>query len=344
MILRWATSVWALVFWGIILIAILAWGFLKASQGQRRHWIRRAVLVLMVILICMTPSVPSGFKQEVNNIEVFFVLDRSISMMALDQDGDHPRMERATEDIKELAKDLPGSRYAAITFASQSQSALPLTTDAHAVKSWADTVVVENSIYASGSSVESVSETLYKELSKAKERHPANIRLVFLLSDGENTIDPNELNSYDETVSWDLIKPLVDGGLVLGYGTEAGGKMRETSDLADGDTEAAKRAPFIKDPQTGKDAISHEDPDHLRKIAEQLGIKFEQRSGRPNFTDDIKAMTEKAEQAAVEDNRSQVSIYRDFVWPFVWVAVAMAVWEFVYLGSRFRRLREDKRR
>lgn len=343
MTLRWGTPPVAFVLFTVILVALLAWGFLRASRNQRIHWVRRTILVAMCLIIGITPAVPSGVKEEVNNIEVFFVLDRSISMVAMDQDGDHPRLEAATSDIKELTNDLAGSRYAAITFASNSQSALPLTTDAHAVKSWADTVIPESPLYASGSSVESVTHTLNTELTKAKERHPANIRLVFLMTDGENTVDPSS-QTDQQILPWTDLKPLIDGGMVLGYGTEQGGKMHDTTNLTSDGWDSLKNARFIMDPETGKEAISKANPQHLKEIADQLGLQFEMRSGKPDFKDAVKKMTEHAKQVALADNRSETKLYREFVWPFVWVAIAMMLWELLYLGNRFRKLKEDKRR
>lgn len=342
MTLRWAVDPFTFTVMSALMVLALAIGFLRSSKGGRWTWIRRTILVAMAMLIGMTPSIPSGTTKEATNIEVFFVLDRSVSMLADDQADAPSRLKAATEDIKKLTTDLAGSRFAALTFSSELASAVPLTTDGHAISSWADTVTAEQMLYASGSSVSVVPQRLAQTLQTAKERHPSHIRLVVLLTDGEDTMDSTKTISPE----WSQVKELCDGGLVLGYGTTKGGKMPEYQDGFDqeDDKKPSKPTSYVMDPETGQVAISKANPERLKQIAQATGLNFAMRTGPYDFTQLVRKVQDEAKAEAVEDNRSEVTVYRDFVWPFVWVAVAMLAWELYYLGDRRRRLKEDRKR
>jgi Ca-activated chloride channel family protein len=74
------------------------------------------------------------------------------------------------------------------------------------------------------------------------------------MSDGEVTND-REGASYGDFAQF------IDSGAVLGYGSEAGGRMRENHS-------------YIYDYDTGKDAISRIDEENLKAIAQDMGVMY----------------------------------------------------------------------
>ena len=94
-----------------------------------------------------------------------------------------------------------------------------------------------------------------KSLLESSAHKEDKTTVVFFISDGEITGD-EALGSFSELAG------LVDGGAVLGFGTESGGKM---SDSYGG---------YVYDYDSYDDAVSRIDEANLRKIASDLGIEY----------------------------------------------------------------------
>src|SRR5690606_10570666 len=125
------------------------------------------------------------------------------------------RLDGARLDVVSLSGDVPGASYSVIGFAAESGTQLPLTGDRVAVRAWAETVTQEVTSASTGTQPDRPLTILQRVLEDAQRREPASIRLVFFLSDGEQTVE-GELESFAP------LAPLVDGGAVLGYGTAGG--------------------------------------------------------------------------------------------------------------------------
>lgn len=310
---------WALLF--VALPLVLFCGAMLAVRRDRRvAWLRRLGIALAIALIAIGPSTTLTTASTVqSNAEIFFVVDRTGSMAAEDYDGGSPRLDGVRHDLEEIVAAFPGARYSIIAWDSQATRQLPLTTDARAVRSWADTVRQELTSFSTGSQVDRPLGALAEALTGAAERTPSNVRLVYFLSDGENT--DGESSSADATLaSFAPLAPLVDGGAVLGYGTTEGGRMR----VWDGFT-PAEEAPYITDPTNGgAEAVSRIDEVTLRTIAEELGVDYVHRV----TPDTVEAFTSGVDvQEIAGDGRRQHVIYQPIVWPFASVALALLVWE-----------------
>ncbi|MGC0251936.1 vWA domain-containing protein [Pseudactinotalea sp. Z1748] len=319
MTLRMMWPLWVTVIVFAPLLALTIWQSVR-SRGQRRlHWLRRGAMVLALIVIALTPAVPSTQSTQVtSNAELFFVVDRTGSMAAEDYNGTHPRLEGVRHDLVALTEAMPGARYTIIGFDSQATQQLPLTTDARAVRSWAETLNQEITAYSAGTAVDRPLETLGDSLSAAAERNPANVRLVFFLSDGENT---NEADG-GEAASYAPLAELVDGGAVLGYGTPQGGTMRSYDGTAN--SGPGTDAPYIIDPATGEPAVSVIDEDQLRTIAADLGLDYDHRIS-PDDVDHLVSGIDVAEIA--EDGRRDVRHYADVYWPAAALLALLLAWE-----------------
>ncbi|UNX54691.1 VWA domain-containing protein [Georgenia sp. TF02-10] len=189
MILRLVWPLWALAVVLGPLLLLCGWAWWQARRGgdDGGPWLRRAAMVLATLVIGLAPAVPAETVRVATDAEVFFVVDRTGSMAAEDHDGGRPRLAGVREDLVGLLEALPGARYSVIAFDSQASRQLPLTSDARAVRSWAETLRQEITGYSAGSSVERPLTALTTALTGAAERNPAHVRIVFFLSDGENT-------------------------------------------------------------------------------------------------------------------------------------------------------------
>jgi Ca-activated chloride channel homolog len=316
---------WAVVF--VPLLALAGWQLVVAWRGPARGvavgargaWVRRTGLVALLALVGLGPSVPVTDRDTaVANVDLFFVVDRTGSMAAEDFDGANERLVGVRHDITSLTADVPGARYSIISFDSQASRQLPLTSDARAITSWADTFRREITAYSQGSLTDRPLDELTTALQGAATDHPANTRLVFFLSDGEQT-------AGGEPRSFEDLAALVDGGAVLGYGTAEGGRMKEYAPGAD-----PAAATYITDPSRATvddpepDALSVIDEENLRAIADQLGVPYVHRT-TTGPTAELVAGVDPQQVAA--DGRRQVTAFRPVVWPLALGAAVLLGFE-----------------
>lgn len=266
--------VWILGTMSGVLVAFGIWQwFRNRKHAGAWHWIVRVLLVLVLLVIALRPTIPGTHRPPaaVGDLDVYFVVDTTSSMAAEDwdvvggangTDAGRPatRLDGAKADIAAIADRLAGARFSLVTFDAVTVQRVPLTTDASALDSAVEAMTQEITNYSRGSSIDAPVEFLTTLLTKAEEQDADRNRIVFYLGDGEQT-------SGKAVASFDPIAPLVQGGAVLGYGTEAGGRMREFS----GFEELSPR--YIQDYTTGTDALSHADDATLTSIATQLGVQ-----------------------------------------------------------------------
>ncbi len=225
---------------------------------------RRIGIVLTLVVILVQPGFGTrAAPSQVADIEVLVVVDRTRSMAALDyQDG--PRIYGVQKDLADLAEALPTARFAMLTFGADVELELPFTSDTTTFGTAVDTLRLEGPFDGTGSRVDRPLEAMREVLERADEQHPDRRRMVVYIGDGENTAE-GEQESFDE------LEDLVDGGIVLGYGTEEGAKMPEADNLSDEDG-------YVYDQDSGEDAISRLDENNLQDIADQLGIDYAHRT------------------------------------------------------------------
>ncbi|WP_182112458.1 MULTISPECIES: VWA domain-containing protein [unclassified Actinotalea] len=311
MTLRPLIPLWLLL---LVLLPVLAFAVRQAVAGPaatRGRWWLRAGTVVAVTALGLGPSVPAVTDQQVGvAVDVFFVVDRTGSMAAEDWSADGlPRLDGVRHDLPAIVGAMPGARYSIIAWDSQASRQLPLTTDARAVRSWTQTVRQEATDFSTGSLVDRPLEPLSRALTGAQERNPGHVRLVFFLSDGEQTTD-------GVPESYEALAPLIDGGAVLGYGTAEGGRMRSY----DGSLDPAPDAPYIVDPDTGSEAVSVIDEAALQTVADQLGVPYAHRGG----PDDVAPLLEGIDPEEIAtDGRRDTHLWRAMTWPLALVVAGL---------------------
>lgn len=240
-------------------------------KQKRNYWLRRLALVSLLLLIALRPSIPGGNAPSGSlNLDVFFVADTSGSIMAEDYQNGKPRFEGIKSDITSLANNLSGARFSLVSFDYATTRQLPLTSDTTALQTAVSVLQQEDKSYSNGSRMDQTLEYLKKALAEAQTVQPDRGRVVFFMSDGENTRS-GEQQSLGE------LKRYIDGGAVLGYGTATGAKMKGIS------------GGYITDPNNKTPpyhAISKLDEQNLRRVAKELGIAYHHRT-EPNNTQNL---------------------------------------------------------
>ena len=339
-----------------VIIAILIIGaamvFLMWKRSARPHLndaVRRALAVVVVALICAGPSVEGEATQVSSSVEVYMVIDRTGSMVAEDWDGKKPRIDGVRQDVATILEKMAGSRFSIISWDSGVRTELPLTTDSTAVTSYMATFVQELSESSQGSSPDRPASHLATMLEKNKQKHPQNLRTLFVFTDGETSNQDHwSANSPGEESDWDQVKPYIDGGLVIGYGSKEGGPMKvrriggdPTTDAQSGSDGDSGQDEYIHDRSQAGDpvAISKIDEDKLQAIASRLGVDYIHSPSTADIEGKCSSLMDGASDVA--ETRNLLSTYRYVVWPLALVLGALMAWEGAALAIRARSLRRS---
>ncbi|WP_444599417.1 vWA domain-containing protein [Brachybacterium sp. AOP35-5H-19] len=308
---------WATIpLFGVMLV--LCTVLLVRRPRQRTAWLRRLLMVLLLLVVALRPVTPiEGEQTQRMNANVFFVVDRTGSMNAEDYAGEQPRLEGVKADMEQIMGLTEGARYSIIAFDSTATQQLPLTTDAGAARAWIDTLTTEPTSYSTGSNVDRALTPLLVEISEARSEDPDSSVLVYFLSDGENT-DERDSESFSQAAGF------VDGGAVLGYGTPEGGPMKAEGGQDHGE--------YITGPN-GQQGISSIDEQQLQTIAGEIGVPYLHRTDpAAPIEGTMEGIT--LRPIPIESTRG-VASFEDWYWVAAIPLAALLIWE---LGEMTYRL------
>ena len=270
-------------------------------------------LVFVINLRIMKES--RDMDVEMKNIDVLFVTDTTISMWAEDYNGNHPRMEGVQADLRYIMDELYGGSFGLIRFDNRSQILAPFTQDTDTVEDALETIKAPDRYYATGSSLNTAYADMEKLLRSSAGKEDRKTYLFFV-SDGEIT-DDSSLQSFRD------LAPLVDGGAVLGYGTENGGHMSD-----------GRYHSYVTDPETWQPAVSRIDETSLRSIASDIGIEYIHMNVKQNVSAVCAGI--RAASSDVTGKKNAVT-YDDTYYLYVWPLLALLAAE-AWMAIRKRRL------
>lgn len=223
-------------------------------------WGRRLLILVMCAVVLARPSVPGTASTVVStDADVLLVVDTTASVSAEDWGEAQTRLSGIQADLETLIGELSGARFVLITFDRSATVRVPATTDAAAVLTAVSLLRPEVSQRARGSSVGIAASLVQEQIEDLVEENPMRSRAVYYFGDGEQTVATSP-ESFAGSAGY------LVGGAVLGYGTEAGGPMRQST--GDGVDASA----YIMNPATGEVALSTTQPDTLARIATELGV------------------------------------------------------------------------
>lgn len=254
----------------VLLFGVVAFfvvrGFIRSTDwGQRTLWIVRLFLVAACAVLLLGPAVPGQYARvAASSVDVLLVVDTTSSIVAEDYNGNQPRLDGVRADAEALIDAYPGARFGLISFDGDAVLRMPFTNDTAALDSALQVLRPEFTMYSSGSSISIANKLIMNTLRAAAEVDGERARMVFYFGDGEQT-------SSKAPESFSEAKPYVDGGAVLGYGTTAGGPMKERTSYTSGTDR------YIQ--YQGSNALSVIDEANLQKIADELGVQYIHRDG-----------------------------------------------------------------
>ena len=304
----------------LIIIAVVFAGLLIGVIRSHGSIWKKILETVITVLICiciyfinLRVMVPSNEATvTVPSLNVLFVVDSTISMWAEDYDGDESRIEGTKEACNSIMDELTGSSFALITFSDKAEVRIPLTPDRQSITDALD-YMYEPSMYAAkGSNMNSPVDEMDRILQHMKSEYEDRETIVFIFSDGEETYesDKDDKSSSDEDsgddeeeddedddssngkyAPYSRLLGKVDGGAVIGVGSEDGATMK------DGDGNE------IYDPKTGELAVSCIGEESLETIASKIGIEYIHMEEVDDIEDVVESIiTDAKYEAALRDD------------------------------------------
>ncbi len=303
----------------IWLMGIICVIFLFLRRKGVFNYIRQIIIVILLFVINLRIMVPGGTVTTVSaDVDILFVCDNTISMLAEDYNGNGRRMDAVRSDCKYIVDQFPGASVSIITFDSSVEMKVPYTVDTFIVDQTFDSLNGEASYYANGSSLNMIMSQLEYFLDRGRDTY----QLVFFVSDGEITMKGEELKTYDN------LKGYADNGAVLGYGTAEGGYM-QTVEVSM--TEDEPEYLYYYDDNFDKvKAVSKINEENLKSIAQDLGVDYIHMTKRGDIDKKLENIKKTMGDAVTVDNENSRSGYSETYYYFLIPLIAILVFDLIY--------------
>lgn len=287
----------------------------------------KIAIVIVMFIINLRFMIPNGESTALNlDLSVLFVVDTSVSMRALDYNGNKERMQGVINDCCYIINELHGSKFSIITFGDTAQRIIPFTTDSDMVQAEIKSIKLENDFYAKGSSMNIVKDIFEKTLEDESKRQNRNTKfIVFFITDGEITKEGESLNSFVD------IKKYILDGAILGYGTANGGKMINSTYVDNPSSDFYYK--YYYDSSNKKvTALSKLDERNLKQISTDLGIDYIQMNRQNNVAYKLKSIKEQISNSQLTEEK--IKSYQDIYFYFAIPLVVLLIINFVIQKRR----------
>ena len=191
--------------------------FLKSPTFWRRFG-----MAIFAALIIIRPTLqPETVNREASNLNIWFVVDATGSMVARDvENGSKRRFEKVQEDITNIVHSVPGAKYALIAQDFNTYDAMPLSYNADAIIAAEPNLMPKYSLYAQATSLKQMLAYATKRISSYYAKNPDRINALVIMSDGEDVSDENLALAG-------MVSPYINYAAVLGYGSTEGSLIEE---------------------------------------------------------------------------------------------------------------------
>ena len=304
-----------------VFVAIIGVICIIKKKYRNLSSLRRILLFVFLLITLLRPSLIGGeSEQATTNATLFFVIDNTNSM-AVEDMNKKPRLDALKADVEKIIKTFPGAHYSVYIQDNLTYTLLPVTTDTNAVISGIR--ALESKYYFTASTTDLNDLLAYADMGIGKyaNSHKDSQNIVIFMSDGENTKNP------DVQADSGLFKN-VSAGVVIGYGSEEGGKVPRVPDprYATKYENDSKYASYLSCPG-GSDCVSKIDEKYLKQVADKNNFEYMRSSDKVGraLAEDLK----KNISAKVDINYSKkINSYIELYWIFALCVLILLLWEF----------------
>lgn len=252
--------------------------------------ISEIMMIILLFIINLRIMIPSDKALvAANNLDIIFVVDNSISMIANDYQNNKTRLDGVKELGETIIKELNGARFTLITFDNSSKVIIPFTKDSSMALESIEVINTKAEYRATGSSLNAPKEDLLSTLKSSKETVD-RIPIVFFISDGEITREDQPLESFKD------FKEYIENGAILGFGTEQGATMYIG--------EKGMWGEYVMANYGQEKAISKMNEANLKKIAEDMDLDYIHISNPKDIQSKIKELKTLASSSFQSSDKS----------------------------------------
>ncbi|MDH6198261.1 hypothetical protein M2272_004920 [Mycobacterium frederiksbergense] len=307
------------------------------GKGTQRKVVVRWSLLTLVIVCLFAAAVRPGIEGNTHsltqaaaadaansNVNVFFVVDRSLNSRAEDFGNKQFRMAGVRADMQSIVDQYPDGRFSITSFGTESRVDWPLSDDLWSLRALLKDYSAYESNFDSVYQVDvgAAGDQLKHQLELAAQQYPGSNNLVFYLGEGAGA-------STRTATAFDIPAELVAGGAVLGYGTAAGGpvasKLAENGEIT-----------YFPDPKGGGGQfLSVLDEASLRTVAEQLHVPYFHR-GLGDPTSKIFPGLDADSSTAVQQEVAMPGDRAEFYWIFTAIAMLLMFYELFAMAREYR--------
>ncbi len=328
----------------LLLVCFAVWLIIDRVRQSRKQstltnastasLIRRVLLLVLSALMVMTPSLlTENTTKAVKATDVFIAVDTTGSMAVSDahykSEKTLTRLAAARQAITDIASMYSDASFSAISFGASTTIDLPMTPDSNAVTQWANTLVTEATATSRGSSLDAPINTLITAMKKTRQAHPNDSIVLYYISDGESTTD-------EPRRTFSSLRKYVTHAVVVGVGSSTGGKIPLTKvgiNAMDDEANAgmasqgsdSAQTEWVKDPTSGKDGISHLNPENLKAIADELSGLYVQTSSKRGL--EITDVGKTSQSYHLRSVIRHLNHTVPFIWPLVIAFFLIFLWE-----------------
>ena len=327
----------------LIVIRMIALYRVLVRTGSGRYGpvvLRWSLLTTAVILLLIAAARPGFDTQQPGapittaadaaadpNLNVFFVIDRSVNSRVEDFGDRKSRMSGIRSDIDALIDEYPRARFGVISYASRAAVDWPLSDDAWSLQSMISglspyTLVTPDAMYQADAGA--AAKVLGDTVNKAAAMFSGSRTVVFYFGSGA-------AGSRAAAGSFGPDAKKIDGGAVLGYGTEAGGPIPQ------GWLNGAKV--YQSDPDSQAPLTSTIDETRLKDIAAQLGVPYHHREAGSPISSVLPPVSLGASAHNQVPPAIQLITTRELYWLFTALAAVLLLGEIAMTVREYRRNR-----
>ena len=301
--------------WLMVIICIVLLIFKRKGAF---NYIRQIIIVLLLFMINLRIMIPDPDAETVQKkVNVLFVVDNTISMQAEDYGHDkEPRMNAVRRDCAYIMEQLPGAQFSIISFADTEQLLTPYTIDTANITQSLNSLTGQPTLYARGTGFEGILNYLENHLNDDSD----NLQIVFFISDGE-------LTNEREIMFHPGLKQYIDGGAVLGYGTDEGGAMHAFAFFGDEDPEELY---YYDDNFDQQPALSYIDEENLETLADDMGISYVHMTSQDKMDSVISDVLKQMQAAGDDMVKDTIAGYSDTFFYLLIPFIPLLVFDFIY--------------
>jgi len=288
---------------------------------------RRILMVAMIVLVLVRPHLSSeDVKRELTNLNIWFVVDATGSMIGKDIEGNSVRRyEKAQTDITDIIAKIPGARYGIIAQDFSSYVASPMSSNADSTISAETYLKPKTSLYARPTNLSDILSFATKKIATYQKRYPKRSNVMVFMSDGE------DVSGESLTIPGELLNTL-DGVAVLGYGSATGTRLEYVGYDPDATIDEDRFVTYYNkdrgiEVDSSFNVISKINESNLKKIASALQGNYYHRENGSVPSEIIDGFTRIALSKPTESTDESTSMNGEIYWIFAIILLVLLLWE-----------------